>query len=146
MSSTTSLQLLNNYIRLLDQSLFEELITAMLPSGKILLDGNPLACGCEIAWVVTNTDYKAVVSDARCVNGTRLVNLDPNYFLQNCWNTLLSSHFRVALGFNKWNSITFSQNRKLRLTTILCFLNKVVNVQLKLNLKRRWISFGSCSS
>ncbi|XP_057366749.1 oplophorus-luciferin 2-monooxygenase non-catalytic subunit-like [Daphnia carinata] len=83
-STATSVQLVNNYISVLDQASFEGVIQALMPSGKMLLDGNPLTCGCEVAWVVTNSAYLTVANDARCVNGTRLANLDPNYFLQNC--------------------------------------------------------------
>lgn len=84
LSPTTTLGLLNNYISLLDSITFESIITALVPTGKLLMDGNPLECGCEVAWVVTNAAYMTVVDDARCANGTRLNRLDPSYFQTNC--------------------------------------------------------------
>lgn len=83
-TSAASVSLVNNYIATLDQSSFETVIQALLPTGKLLLDGNPLTCGCDVAWVVTDASYLTVANDARCVNGTRLINLDPNYFMSNC--------------------------------------------------------------
>ena len=68
----------------LDRLSFEGVIQALMPSGTLLLDGNPLTCGCEVAWIVTDPAYLTVASDGRCVNGTRLTNLDPNYYVQNC--------------------------------------------------------------
>ena len=79
-----SVGLVNNYIRKLNQTAFEEPIKALQPSGKLFLDGNPLGCGCDVAWAVTDPAVMSIISDARCANGTRLTNLDPNYFVQNC--------------------------------------------------------------
>lgn len=84
LSSAASVSLVNNNINVLDPSSFEGVIQSLIPTGKLLLDGNPLTCGCEVAWVVTDASYLTVVSDGRCVNGTRLTTLDPNYYLQNC--------------------------------------------------------------
>lgn len=84
LSPVTSVSFVNNYISVLDRSSFEGVIQSLVPSGKLLLDGNPLTCGCEVAWVVIDTSYLTVVGDGRCVNGTRLTALDPNYYSQNC--------------------------------------------------------------
>lgn len=84
LTPSVSLQLVNNYIRQLNRTSFEEPIKALQPSGTMLLDGNPLGCGCDVAWAVTDPAVMAVISDARCANGTRLTSLNPDYFLQNC--------------------------------------------------------------
>lgn len=44
--------------------------------------GNPLACGCDIAWLVLNTRFLAQLKDdTTCSDGELVVNLDPDLFI-----------------------------------------------------------------
>ena len=76
--------MVNNYINILAPESFESVILALSPTGKLLLDGNPLTCDCSVAWIVTQPAYLSIVSDGRCVNGTKLTSLNLNYFVDNC--------------------------------------------------------------
>jgi Leucine-rich repeat (LRR) protein len=49
--------------------------------GYVLVDNNPLKCGCEVAWVVSHPN-RAVLKDAMCDNGQLLDNLGPDDFTQ----------------------------------------------------------------
>lgn len=47
---------------------------------------NPLACGCDLAWLVTNPDYMdKIISYATCDNGTYLSELDPQLYIDMCF-------------------------------------------------------------
>lgn len=47
--------------------------------------GNPLVCGCDIAWLVTNPDWVGKIGNtAECADGVRIVDLDPQYYTDNC--------------------------------------------------------------
>ncbi|KAK7067278.1 hypothetical protein SK128_002642 [Halocaridina rubra] len=47
--------------------------------------GNPITCGCNIAWIVTNDNYFERVEPAStCENGDTFEELDPNFFEANC--------------------------------------------------------------
>jgi len=80
-SSNTSLQLVNNNINRLPREIFQPLVENL---AEMLIDGNPLDCGCDIAWLITNPSLLNVVHDAHCLNGTRITNLDAAYFRNNC--------------------------------------------------------------
>ena len=47
---------------------------------------NPLACGCDMAWIVLNPDYmiKLDHSSPTCADGTLLTDLDPQYYIDLC--------------------------------------------------------------
>jgi len=50
-----------------------------------LFIGNPLACGCDLAWLVLNQDWMGKVGNtAECTDGTRLVDLVPAVYEANC--------------------------------------------------------------
>ncbi|CAL4110120.1 unnamed protein product, partial [Meganyctiphanes norvegica] len=42
--------------------------------------GNPLACGCDIAWLWQRSEYLAQVSDAQCAEGVAVQDIDPSRF------------------------------------------------------------------
>ena len=80
---------MNNNLVTLDRNIFLPVVESLLgragaASGQLLIDGNPLECGCDIAWLVTNSSLLNVVSDGHCVNGTKLTHLDSNFFQQSC--------------------------------------------------------------
>lgn len=70
---------------------------------------NPLLCGCEIAWIVLNEDYRNLFTDtSKCVNGEMVIFLDPLMYATLCrslawakegwlvsgnWERLMSSLF-----------------------------------------------------
>jgi hypothetical protein len=37
-----------------------------------------------VAWIIINTEYLSHVPDGRCVNGTKFVNLNPAFYVNNC--------------------------------------------------------------
>lgn len=46
---------------------------------------NPLTCGCDIAWLITNEVYMKLLSgDESCHSGELLTDLDPAMYLQLC--------------------------------------------------------------
>ena len=50
--------------------------------------GNPLTCGCDLAWIVTNPDHlkKVTINDPTCQNGTLLSDLNPQVYNDNCFS------------------------------------------------------------
>ncbi|KAK3890728.1 hypothetical protein Pcinc_005332 [Petrolisthes cinctipes] len=49
------------------------------------LVGNPLSCGCEITWLVTNSTYMGQLDDdTACFNGELVSDLDPDLFEMLC--------------------------------------------------------------
>ena len=85
MSSSTTLNLVGNYITQLPESVFQPIVDLFSQgSGQLLVDGNPMECGCEVAWIIINSEYLSHVPDGRCVNGTKFVNLNPAYYVNNC--------------------------------------------------------------
>jgi len=85
MSSSTTLNLVGNYITQLPESVFQPIVDLFSQgTGQLLVDGNPMECGCEVAWIIINTEYLSHVPDGRCVNGTKFVNLNPAFYVNNC--------------------------------------------------------------
>jgi len=71
-----------NLITTLDIVAFQSLFDR---SQGIKLTGNPLSCGCDMAWIVTNSTYLGKIdSTATCEDGTTIQNLDPSVFEQSC--------------------------------------------------------------
>ncbi|MDK2413365.1 hypothetical protein QHH03_30210, partial [Aphanizomenon sp. 202] len=64
----------------------EDVFGAFLSAGATLnIDDNPLGCGCEIAWLVTNSAYMSLISPgASCYDGELLANLDPTIYEDFC--------------------------------------------------------------
>ena len=47
---------------------------------------NALACGCDLAWIVTNMDYLSKISQqSTCSDGTMLNDLDPQIYIDLCF-------------------------------------------------------------
>ncbi|KAK3867762.1 hypothetical protein Pcinc_026807 [Petrolisthes cinctipes] len=52
---------------------------------NVLASGNPLDCGCEIAWLVTSSTYMSLLyDDASCTSGQLVSELDPDMFAVIC--------------------------------------------------------------
>ncbi|XP_068250572.1 oplophorus-luciferin 2-monooxygenase non-catalytic subunit-like [Palaemon carinicauda] len=48
-------------------------------------EGNPFSCGCEIAWLVTNSEFMGKLGGAEtCQDGRLLQTLDPSYYEEMC--------------------------------------------------------------
>jgi len=72
-----------NELTALDQEVFEPLF---IRSSFVDLNYNPLTCGCDIAWLVTNTSLmaKVVDNDPMCADGTVVHTLDPSTYELYC--------------------------------------------------------------
>jgi len=83
LSANTQILLHNNKIKILAESTFrnfaERVINTPLAEGLIDLDNNPLECGCDVKWAVVDTESVAVFRNARCKDGTKLEDVDPEY-------------------------------------------------------------------
>lgn len=76
------LALENNQIMTVDEDVFG----AVFPHLTTLrLYNNPLACGCDLAWIVFNSDYmEKIDSLATCADGINLHSLNPDDFERFC--------------------------------------------------------------
>ena len=46
---------------------------------------NPLECGCDVSWIITNPIWRDLVTDGTiCANGTYFNQLDPKYYEEQC--------------------------------------------------------------
>lgn len=91
------LDLHDNKIATLNQSVFEPVFSAMMPrytlEGKdaytFFISGNPLACGCDMAWAFRTPKYQAVLQQsqgivpATCASGKKIADLTKADFA-NC--------------------------------------------------------------
>jgi len=91
------LNLDDNQITTLNQSVFEGVFSAMLPQYtsegedvySFIISGNPLACGCDMAWAFRTPKYQAVLQQspgivpATCASGKQIVHLTKEDFA-NC--------------------------------------------------------------
>lgn len=81
-SLTVFLDLGSNQLPILDEVVFAEVFPVL---DFLFIAGNPLECGCDIAWLVLNRDWMGKIGNtAECVDGVRLVDLDPAEFEANC--------------------------------------------------------------
>ncbi|XP_042892633.1 oplophorus-luciferin 2-monooxygenase non-catalytic subunit-like [Penaeus japonicus] len=88
-----SLWLNGNLLKGLDESAFRPILTEV---GSLYLAGNPLSCGCDIAWLVTRPSLLAkVADDATCSNGQLLADLDPAISCSSIWR--LQSRLSIFL-------------------------------------------------
>ncbi|ROT78841.1 hypothetical protein C7M84_002442 [Penaeus vannamei] len=76
----------NNISKIAVGAITEDVFGAFLSAGATLeIDDNPLGCGCEIAWLVTNSAYMSLISPgASCYDGELLANLDPTIYEDFC--------------------------------------------------------------
>lgn len=79
---SVDLYLNDNQLTTFDEAVFVELLPY---TTSLTLAGNPLECGCDIAWLVLNPDYMDKIDlDATCDNGDNLPDLDPDIFETIC--------------------------------------------------------------
>ncbi|KAK3867758.1 hypothetical protein Pcinc_026803 [Petrolisthes cinctipes] len=94
LSRLTNIDLTNNKLEVLDPGtinlqtsynwvyLGNNFITS-IADGALM--GNPLACGCEIAWLVLNSVYvNLLMDDTTCFSGELVRNLDPDVYASLC--------------------------------------------------------------
>ncbi|XP_069998252.1 oplophorus-luciferin 2-monooxygenase non-catalytic subunit [Penaeus vannamei] len=64
----------------------EDVFRPFLEGGATLdIDDNPLGCGCDLAWLVTNSYFMALTSPAAsCYDGELLASLDPAIYVDLC--------------------------------------------------------------
>merc|ERR1719167_297544 len=71
----------NNNIRTLPEDTWRPLVKRIVNTtgsqGWIDLDNNPLDCGCDVKWFVVKLGAPPVFVNARCANGEKLLELDP---------------------------------------------------------------------
>jgi len=83
LSANTLILLHNNKFRILSESTFrnfvERVMKIPLATGLIDLDNNPLECGCDVKWIVSDLKATGVMRNARCANGIPLAEVDPEY-------------------------------------------------------------------
>lgn len=80
---TIVLDLSDNQLTTVDEETFRELMPFMT---TLYFYENPLTCGCDVAWLVTNVTYMAKIDPgSTCKDGdTNLHDLDPDEFNNNC--------------------------------------------------------------
>lgn len=62
-------------------------IFSNITTGYINLEDNPLLCGCDIKWLVTNVDYWDTLTEGTtCASGENIHNLDPEIITHGCPN------------------------------------------------------------
>lgn len=77
-----TLWLNSNQLETFEEDVFRELLP--FTTSLIMFD-NPLHCGCDIAWLVTNATYLEKMDDrTTCQDGTAVLDLTPDYYLQYC--------------------------------------------------------------
>lgn len=83
----TYLELLNNQITTLAEAAWGPVFQAIGDPGDglVMLDDNPLDCGCSLAWLVTSSPFLShLAHGAKCANGTAIHDLDPSAYDHNC--------------------------------------------------------------
>ncbi|XP_042234431.1 oplophorus-luciferin 2-monooxygenase non-catalytic subunit-like isoform X2 [Homarus americanus] len=83
------LVMMENQLQELRQEVWQPVFQAMADDGGrgfVVLDGNPLVCGCSIGWLVASEHLlKHLAKGAKCNNGTSIFSLDPDYYTSNCY-------------------------------------------------------------
>ncbi|XP_042216513.1 oplophorus-luciferin 2-monooxygenase non-catalytic subunit-like [Homarus americanus] len=71
-----------NQLTVIEEEVWQPLL---LDDVQLFLGGNPLFCGCDIAWIVLNPTFlNLIASDTTCATGELLVDLDPTFYEENC--------------------------------------------------------------
>lgn len=78
MDRESSIELSNNNITSLEETVWRPLLEEHV---QVFLQGNPLECGCDVAWVVGNKTLLDRLPQASCLSGVALDLLDPEDFL-----------------------------------------------------------------
>ncbi|KAK4318250.1 hypothetical protein Pmani_010744 [Petrolisthes manimaculis] len=77
-----SLYVQNNQLTELAEGVFRPLMDMDV---TVYAESNPLACGCEIAWLVLNSVYvDQLMDDTTCFSGELVRNLDPDVYASLC--------------------------------------------------------------
>ncbi|CAG0892362.1 unnamed protein product [Darwinula stevensoni] len=81
----TFINLGQNVIEELHEASFRPMVEILAQgTGSLDLHGNPLSCWCDLAWLVTNEVLRPKVTGT-CKSGTRLEDLDPQFFEDLCF-------------------------------------------------------------
>lgn len=76
------LNLQENSLEVLEEGVFRPFVQG---GTTVALNGNPLICGCDIAWLVLNSDFMDLISEGTtCYDGEFLSDLDPGIFQDLC--------------------------------------------------------------
>ncbi|XP_037793527.1 oplophorus-luciferin 2-monooxygenase non-catalytic subunit-like [Penaeus monodon] len=80
--NTGHIYLAKNSLVVLEEGVFRP----FLEGGATLdVDDNPLGCGCDLAWLITNSYFMALTSPAAsCYDGELLTSLDPSIYVDLC--------------------------------------------------------------
>ncbi|CAG0901740.1 unnamed protein product [Darwinula stevensoni] len=82
--SNTRIVLRENVITELTEASFRPIVEILSQGdGEMDVYGNPVECGCSIAWLILNPDFLGRVIGA-CADGTNFQDLDPNIFQDFC--------------------------------------------------------------
>ncbi|XP_071532320.1 oplophorus-luciferin 2-monooxygenase non-catalytic subunit-like [Panulirus ornatus] len=87
LSSSANLTMTNNKVAELPEASWAHIFQQLQPSGMIDLAGNPLTCGCDMAWVMleTNDLYRPLLTDTtKCVTGEVVIFLELSFFCTQC--------------------------------------------------------------
>uniref|UniRef100_A0A2P2I4L3 Oplophorus-luciferin 2-monooxygenase non-catalytic subunit-like n=1 Tax=Hirondellea gigas TaxID=1518452 RepID=A0A2P2I4L3_9CRUS len=76
------INLTGNQLETIEEEVFGELFRHLT---ALYISGNPLRCGCDMAWLITNKENLHRLDDAAsCVDGTRLIDLDHQLYEHFC--------------------------------------------------------------
>ncbi|XP_063595290.1 oplophorus-luciferin 2-monooxygenase non-catalytic subunit-like [Penaeus indicus] len=76
------LNLQENSLKVLEEEVFRPFVQG---GTTVALNGNPLSCGCDIAWLVVNGAFMDLISEGTtCSDGEFLSDLDPAIFQDLC--------------------------------------------------------------
>ncbi|KAK3878698.1 hypothetical protein Pcinc_016682 [Petrolisthes cinctipes] len=72
----------NNQLHELAEGVFKPLVDQGENSISLFAEHNPLACGCDIAWLVNNSKFLShLMDDPTCSDGEKVKDLDPSIFI-----------------------------------------------------------------
>ncbi|CAL4192547.1 unnamed protein product [Meganyctiphanes norvegica] len=75
------IELWKNELDTLEEAVWRDLLDHNI---TIKVELNPLVCGCDVGWIVLNSEYHDQIGESTCNNGEYLVDLDPAWFTENC--------------------------------------------------------------
>ncbi|KAK8723109.1 hypothetical protein OTU49_011846 [Cherax quadricarinatus] len=77
----------NNTVVELDEDSWSHLFDQLVPTGTLDLAGNPLRCGCDMAWILFSpqqTDLSIFTNTTTCKSGGQVIHLDVQLFCDLC--------------------------------------------------------------
>lgn len=91
-SANIHILLHNNQIRTLPEMtwrpLVEKIMYTPLAQGMVDLMHNPLDCSCDVKWLIVDLGAPPVFTNAKCADGTNLVDMDPDLLEFFCPDSL----------------------------------------------------------